>query len=414
MRVPGGYAFAALQVMEHRVGFFAAEMTERQLPALTAQQVLDQLQRVRRLETNQVETFALGCTFDSVSKSTASIQERLFHFLALGGFVDTLAGVPDEQRLTFSNGAGQGNGVADFILVDGSAYSARTEIVPSTIFEHYPVTCSLELDSGRSAKTEVGQLERAQRGSGRALIEGTSKIGVSRQTPGLPGTAWFRAEDRNWWLFLFAGLVVTVPALIYLARRQPRAIAPRARTYGIPAKLKSELKPPDARATVIVTPRSRTASGVETKVSPLPQPVIQIESPNLTGTETAERQKRVLAQEQQAEQARRLLRESLAAQLTLWLKQKLVRRLLVDRAELLQAQEQATRKALNVDARLTRLEQQIQRQNQAYERRIDELNRQLLAAKEESRELIRARILQVKAEMEMARNRLLAKAEEEE
>ena len=79
----------------------------------------------------------------------------------------------------------------------------------------------------------------------------------------------------------------------------------------------------------------------------------------------------------------------------------------MDRAELLHTQEQATRKALNVDARLTRLELQIQRQNQAYEQRIEELNRQLLAAKEESRELIRARIMQVKAERETARMRLV-------
>jgi len=65
---------------------------------------------------------------------------------------------------------------------------------------------------------------------------------------------------------------------------------------------------------------------------------------------------------------------------------------------------------LDVDDRLTRVELQIQQQNQAYQRRIEELTRQLIAAREESRELIRAQIAQVKAEMEAARARLLAQA----
>jgi sugar-specific transcriptional regulator TrmB len=102
------------------------------------------------------------------------------------------------------------------------------------------------------------------------------------------------------------------------------------------------------------------------------------------------------------------------SQLSQWLKQKLVRKLMADRAQLLEAQEEAARKALKVDERLNRIERQIQEQNQVYERRIEELNRQLLAAKEESRELIRNRISQVKMEMERARVRLLAKAQEED
>src|ERR1043165_9567175 len=101
-----------------------------------------------------------------------------------------------------------------------------------------------------------------------------------------------------------------------------------------------------------------------------------------------------------------MLRQGLVSQLSQWLKQKLVRKLIVDRAQLLEAPEAEARKAFNVDERLNRIELQIRQQNQAYERRIEELNRQLLAAKEESRELIRTRIMQVKAEMETARMRL--------
>ena len=64
-----------------------------------------------------------------------------------------------------------------------------------------------------------------------------------------------------------------------------------------------------------------------------------------------------------------------------------------------------------VEERLSRLEQQIQRQNAGYQARIEDLTRDLIVAKEENRELIRARIAQVKAEMEAARVRMMAQAE---
>lgn len=93
-----------------------------------------------------------------------------------------------------------------------------------------------------------------------------------------------------------------------------------------------------------------------------------------------------------------------------WLKQKLVRKLVTDRAQLMEAQQLAARMANTLDTRLARIEAQIQQQNQAYVRRIEELNKELAAAREENRELIRERIAQVKAEMEAARARVLAEA----
>jgi sugar-specific transcriptional regulator TrmB len=93
------------------------------------------------------------------------------------------------------------------------------------------------------------------------------------------------------------------------------------------------------------------------------------------------------------------------------LKHKLVRRLIADRSQLLGAQQAATLKAVAVEERLARIEQQIQRQNSAYQERIEALTRELIVAKEESRELIRARIAQVKAEMAAARARVMAQTE---
>jgi hypothetical protein len=90
-----------------------------------------------------------------------------------------------------------------------------------------------------------------------------------------------------------------------------------------------------------------------------------------------------------------------------------VQQLLSDRKRLLEAQHEAARKALTIDERLARVEQQVQQQNRQYEARIEHLTRELMTAKEENRDLIRARIAQVKAEMEAARARLIAQVDAE-
>jgi hypothetical protein len=135
--------------------------------------------------------------------------------------------------------------------------------------------------------------------------------------------------------------------------------------------------------------------------------VVHVETPITTHTHSASWQRRALAGEDDAARAKVLLRQGLLPELSRWLKQKLVRKLMTDRADLLIAQQMAVRQVQAVDERLARIETQIQHQNRAYVRRIEELTAELQAAKEENRELIRARIAQVKTEMEAARERLL-------
>jgi len=123
-------------------------------------------------------------------------------------------------------------------------------------------------------------------------------------------------------------------------------------------------------------------------------------------------QKRALAAEQQAQLANEVIRAGLISFMREWLKQKLFRRLIEDRAALLETKQAATFKALAVDERLSRIEVQLQQQNQAYEQRIEHLIQELRVTKEESRALIRAQIVQIKAEMDAARAKLLAEAEQ--
>jgi hypothetical protein len=97
------------------------------------------------------------------------------------------------------------------------------------------------------------------------------------------------------------------------------------------------------------------------------------------------------------------VRAGVIAHLSQWLKQNVVRRLVSDRAQLLATQQAAALQVLAVDERLAKIEHHIQQRNQDYERRIDELLKALITAEAENREMIRAQITFLKAEMEKAR-----------
>jgi hypothetical protein len=107
--------------------------------------------------------------------------------------------------------------------------------------------------------------------------------------------------------------------------------------------------------------------------------------------------------ERRADRARAVVRHGLMAHLSEWLKGKIVQRLALDRAQLLEVQEKAAAKMQVVDQRLAKIESQISERNRVYEKRIEELEQELIEAREENRELIRAKIAQVKAEMEKER-----------
>jgi hypothetical protein len=94
------------------------------------------------------------------------------------------------------------------------------------------------------------------------------------------------------------------------------------------------------------------------------------------------------------------VREGLILQLSHWLKTKFMQRLVSERAELLKTHQTAALKVLAMDERLSKVERQIQERNREYEQRIDALLKELEVAREENRELIRAKIALLKAEME--------------
>jgi hypothetical protein len=227
--------------------------------------------------------------------------------------------------------------------------------------------------------------------------------------PGVTATATKPFAFRNWWTTakswprgLLVGAAAFFSSLVPLpmrrtARRKRRL---RARLASSGTLLANNTTLAGSSGTFVIS-SSFSGSAQDEPRRVAGQPLILIDSPGKTETRTTAFK---------ALHKDLLEDRSLREQLTLWLKQKLVRRLISDRAELLNSQQQTTLRVMAVDERLSRIETHLQQQNRIYELRIEELNRELLASRQVNAALIHAKIAQVKAEMEAAKARVMAQA----
>jgi hypothetical protein len=203
-----------------------------------------------------------------------------------------------------------------------------------------------------------------------------------------PAKAITPAASPQTWLWL-VGLLAGSLALFLQVRKITR---------------RSALQPASA-----LLPDSQAQTGVMmANDSP---PFVQIEMEGSTQTQSQTWLPRPAAGRQTARMPE-AVRAGVIAHLSQWLKQNVVRRLMSDRAQLLATQEAAALKVLAVDERLAKIERHIQQRNQDYERRIDELLKALITAEAENREMIRAQITFLKAEMEKARLKARQHSEE--
>jgi hypothetical protein len=442
--LPGGLAFAALQVGNRRIGFFsvqagtpptrAADPGQRagnlRVQAAAVAQLLEQVGSVTNWVANRVQLSVVGGTFDPGTQDTLAAQVTPLRLLEEAGFGDAFLGVPLAEKVTRPGKAGQPDATVDYIFTQPAARASNPRIPSMPAFVHRPVTCDVELDPAKAVAASATHIEAlpareaprsAQASEVKAEPKPTESARIAPPTqpmqpavtapapipaPTAPGQALSRP------LVIAAALagIVTLGALVWLVARRRRALPPPTPALLAAGEEGGGVMP--SSYTVVVATRSATEPApADTRASSTPRPIIHIETPGTTQTQAEVLRQRALVAEQRAERATAVIRAGLMPHLRHWLKQKLVRKLVADRAQLLGTQQAATLKALEVEGRLARIEQQIQRQNSAYQERIEALSRELVVAKEENRELIRARIAQIKAEMTAARARMMAQTE---
>ena len=169
-------------------------------------------------------------------------------------------------------------------------------------------------------------------------------------------------ERNGWWLAGLAGVVVILMLGLWRLTRRPR------RASLVPARIATD------DALPMVAPGSSW-------------------------------EQRALAAERRAQKAHAVIRAGLLPQLGQLLKTKLVRGLISQRSDLLDAQHKAAAEMADLERRLDELHAPLQERLRAYEKRIEELEKALAAKGEENRELLKAKIQMAKRQLEAQRTK---------
>jgi len=411
--LPGGYVFAAIQAGKQRIGFFALQISAAPQPDNNP---------VAIALSFQARAASVHQWTQAVDRCKDWVTNRIEGIVASGALTRSLI---DRDSLQLLEAAGFSNPFLESLPPLAGPVPGHLDLNPDTppglILDHSPATCDLDFDPANSIVVSPAKTPVRGRLLPREITQLAPTSSVPASLPSQIPTAALLSQSRPvvpassrqpaWWL---AGTLVGVFALVTLTwifskRKYARATAKPAAfslTMGNSRSLPSAY-------TIVVTPNSVTRPALNGPALPSTSPPpsrVEASSSLATRGESESWQPRALRAEHEAEHASALMRQGLIPHLSRWLKEKFVRRLIADRAQLLETQQAAALKTLALDQRLARVEVQIQQQNQAYERRIEDLNRELDAAKAENRELIQAQIIQVKAEMEAARARLLEQA----
>jgi hypothetical protein len=378
----GGFAFAAVQVRGQRLGLFSASLGERASAEGSMNQLLAQVKTVTGWEANKVQSFIIGLGCDN---SALRVKSDSISLLQQAGYSDTHTGLPQQT-------GGQPEILKDRILVQPSVFPGQPMLSRALRLARPALTCDIELEPAKVAAawtTRAQELERV----------------ASHKVAELPANNGF--WDWGWTAgTILAGVAALLGALRLLRPRQsPAGPTPSLLPDNIATGMTSSYTILLPHAADIDAPVPQTFEEQQPQLMNLDFPTIQTQSASW---------QRATEAETKAVRTHFILRNQLVRNLAQWLKQAFVQKLLSDRNHLLEAQTDAALKAIEVDERLSRIEKQIQEQTRNYEHKIQEMTRELQATKEENRELIRARIAQVKLEMDAVRARMIAAAAREE
>ncbi len=329
----------------------------------SARQLVKQIASLQNWKTNRLQAFIVAGAFAASRDDLHSAREKSFSCLQQLGFENAFSGLPSEKQATGPANARRPAAALDFLFARDAALIAPPLITQGDLSEQGAVTFEMDLAARTGAPA-----------------------------PAAPAKATRPAAyPQN--LVWAAGVLACCLALFVLARKLPRQPALRpASTSLLPLKAKSGARLAALGADqIILAPSSQYQAYLHVRHGRLrPDTIAELASmlgcrtrggpPARGGVRRCHRQPQSVAQAEVGA-AVGLGPGAIAGHAT-------------------SRRPQGAGGGRNVSARI---ELQIQRRNQESEQRIDALLKDLVAAREENRELIRARIALAQAGLEKAR-----------
>ncbi|MDB6065897.1 MAG: hypothetical protein JWR26_2105 [Pedosphaera sp.] len=405
--VAGGFAFAAIRVGNKNAGFFSVQLGEADGATnegssrtisqqvgreLAARQLRQQIASVRHWDANSIQAVVVAGDFNDTFEEVNLDGAKIMGLFEEVGLTNAFLNVPLDKRVTFAGDGHRAKGTFDYILTRDAGRVAIPEVLPLTFSERYPVSCEMDFE-GQPLPPPPIQVARAEPLVVKATTVQTNAISRAASAPAMkPVAVVVKPDNSTGWrtAVVVAGAVLLV-AIIWKLARRARAQGGDEKLLTLRVERGVGVSFPAGAERIVIMPRSAQGPGNAGGGAADNPPVVHIDTPGRTRAQS------------HAWQESEAVRVGLLQHLSRWMKEKLVHRLLTDRAQLLAAQQAAALTALAVDQRLAKVEMQIQQRNQMYEQRIEELLQELATAQEENRELIWAKITLVKAEMERER-----------
>ena len=376
---PGGFAFALVHHGSGEVGIFSVQFKnnatsgnferDTQLNILNREISAAQLvQRAASLGTkliDQPSAVVVAGSFNTDPDEPQFVSEITLRLLENAGFKNVFLGVPLEDRITRRGNGQHPDATFDYVFARNSDFLAGPRIVASELSGHFPVACEAIVKLAAPA----------------ARVQSALQPLAQWQTISL--TLFVVLFMFCWWLVLG-----------------------RKRFYS-PAL--SALVEQSGSANLLAYPERNGAFPA------LPETMDEIEAdgqwlPVRAGPDAARSQiqslvKRAAAAEQRARQATDLVREGLVPHLAHLMKDRLFRGIASQRAHLLLAQQAGASQVAELEQRLAKIQLQMQNRFGAYERRIAELEKEVISKEQINRELLEAKAQMMKQALATARTR---------
>ena len=375
---PAGFAFALVHHGSGEVGIFSVQFKnnatsgdverDTQLNILNREISAAQLvQQAAALGTKLIDrpsAVVVAGSFNTNPDEPQFVSEITLRLLENAGFKNVLHGVPLEDRITQRGNGRYPDATFDYVFARNADFLAGPRIVASELSEHFPVACE-------------------------AIVKPTAP---AKDQPALQPVAHWQTINLTLFVVLFM-------FCWWLVLGRKRFYSPAFSALVEEAGSANLLSYPAGNGAFPALPE--TLDEIEADGQWLPVRG----GPDAARLQIQALEKRAAAAEQRARQATDLVREGLVPHLAHLMKDWLFRSVASQRAHLLLTQQAGASQVAELEQRLAKIQSQMQNRFGAYERRIAELEKEVIAKAQINRELLEAKTQMMKQALAAARTR---------